>query len=176
MDVPLIQLMARWSSNVVLRYIAEVPLETMGSVVRSRTVSSSLSSSVGALRRQVADLASERACDVKTLAYLRDELALAQGRSELPAPVAGASGGNFIKNDLSGKVHNPILWNREVSVASWRAACGFRFGAQSFSAVSLVPESCKLTCGVCFPAELRLAPAGFSDSSVDSSSSSLSNG
>ena len=99
-DVLLIQLMARWSSDVVLRYIAEAPLATMGSVVRSRCSSSALTSSVDDLRRQVAELSEVRDGEVRPsssfVAYLEEELCLAQCRVQ-------SSCDGFIKNDTSGK-------------------------------------------------------------------------
>ena len=40
--LPLIQLVARWSSDVIARYVAEVPLETISTVYKSEDVSREL--------------------------------------------------------------------------------------------------------------------------------------
>jgi len=130
-DVLLIQLMARWSSDVVLRYVSEAPLAAITDVFRGRA-------RTGANRLQhlgddPADLADQRraakaspVADPRTVGYLAEELSLAAAKAERGAALPAQE---LMLNTSSGVLHRPLVWSRTVPPHSWRTECGWPFGA-----------------------------------------------
>ena len=84
-SIALIQLMARWSSDVVLRYVAESPLRGLSDVVRRGAAAAPLGHTVQELAAQVDSLTEGAVEDRRMMVYLREELELAKAR-EVPPP------------------------------------------------------------------------------------------
>jgi len=166
-DVLLIQLMARWSSDVVLRYVSEAPLAAITDAFRgrSRLNVAAPRSAVGAPADLQAALSAVQAApqaDARLKDYLSEELSLATaaaGRGEAP-PAEG-----YILNTGSSVVHKPLVWSRSVPPLGWRTECGWPFGttSSSWQAAAEAPHSAQ--CRTCF----RRARASSSSSSSSSS-------
>ena len=103
LDIVLIQLVARWSSQVVLRYLSEAPLAKIFEILMERKAGASLRWSLEELSRHFAELESRREEDRAKIHHLQDELSLLSARSQ-PSP------GRFLMNSASSVVHFPIIW------------------------------------------------------------------
>jgi len=170
-DVLLIQLMARWSSDVVLRYVSEAPLAAITDAYRGRARSNMAAPrpAIGAaadLQAALSAVQSAPQADSRLEGYLVEELSLAEaaaGRGAAP-PVEG-----YILNTCSNVVHRPLVWSRSVPPPGWRTECGWPFGAtnSSWRAVAVAPRTAQ--CRTCF----RRARAEPSSASSSSSSSSV---
>ena len=166
-DIVLIQLMARWSSDVVLRYVADAPLVRIADAFKGGNSGSVLAKTVGDLVSQLAEL---RDCVLENklkVQYLTEELSLAQARA------AGPSREDvFIVNTASGKYHLPVVWTSDVPESDWRTPCGWEFGLQPFSSTHEPPANKKRLCGRCFNAEKRRRLYDDSATSTNSTNSS----
>jgi len=170
-DVLLIQLMARWSSDVVLRYVSEAPLAAITDAYRGRTrpYVAAPRSLVGAPADLEAALSAVQAApqaDARLEGYLSEELSLATAAAVRGAapPVEG-----YILNTCSNVVHRPLVWSRSVPPLGWRTECGWPFGTtnSSWRAVAEAPRTSQ--CRTCF----RRARADSSSASSSSSSASV---
>ena len=124
MPLSVIQLIARWDSNIVARYVGEAPLETVTSLYRSSVAGASLDELLEARLAAARDLDSELgSLRFSLTAALQEVSDLRASRADIgPArPVFVTSGG--------GTVH--VVATRLLSHTpsfEWRAACGWRFG------------------------------------------------
>ncbi len=152
-EVYMIQLMARWSSDVVFRYVADAPLSRMTAAYRTGYTAQA---SAGA----------GQACTV-------------QRECEQPLPTDVGDGSEhpspwFLNLD-SGVVHRPIVCSLAVQPQSWRTACGWTFGLANTMDVGELPAKSSLICTGCCRAEKAAARdselAGLSSSSSSESSS-----
>ena len=150
-EIFMIQLMARWSSNVVYRYVAEAPFSRM----------------TAAYRRGYAAQAGAAASPSCVLPIACEE--------SVPAPVGLSSQhpSPWIQNVDSGVVHRPVVWSLDVQPLSWKTACGWAFGSARTAGVNALPPSSSLICSGCLKAEKAAARASEeSDFSSDSGSRS----
>ena len=141
-DLPLIQLMGRWGSSVVMRYVAEAPLARLTQKYRERAVSrdlesmrlSSLTAAMNAndtshiddLRKELEELAMEfgmlRTMVADDIAYLKD--------NAVPGSV-GVDGALYIR------VRGYVKWHLSVvsfpaAPAAWKTGCGKRYASVPF--------------------------------------------
>jgi hypothetical protein len=151
-EIYLIQLMARWASDVVYRYVAEAPLSRMTAAYRN-----------GFAARAVTAVR-----EVSTL----------QRASEDPVPPNAGAGsldvGPWVLNLDSGVTHRPTVWTLDVQPGQWRTACGWAFGTANTTGVSQVPSADSRLCSGCFRGATAAARAREQDCSSTSSSSSCS--
>ena len=150
-DIHLIQLMARWSSDVVLRYVAEAPLSSMTEAYR-RGYASQLAQGSGLLGQASPE---PSPCVVP-----------------LPPALALEHKGPWVENLDSGIVHRPAVWSLEVQPLSWRTACGWAFGHSNTRSVDKLPAKASRRCSCCWKATAATSDAAASNSSSSSSSSS----
>ena len=159
----LIQLMARWSSNVISRYLAEVPLETISNVYKDAAAIRDLRTLLMDARRS--HEASK--LELAEMTAMHREAFLAE-MNTIPSSSAraggeGASSPPFVVKTGGGKTH--MVANRSISLVlifEWKTRCGWSFGlANHCFAHERGPRSA--CCSVCFRHE---------DSSTDDSSSS----
>jgi hypothetical protein len=176
-DLMLIQLMARWSSNVVLRYVAEAPLEKLSASYRGKFAAQALGSGLHELTAQLQAVQQCTASDARSVQYLKDEVALMSARVGSTASQSAL----WIRNGESGVVHRPLVWSMDVPPSMWRAYCGWTFGFSRMEGVAVLPDNSSLICGGCLKPEKRAAllkerlhVAGASASSDSSSASSSS--
>ena len=148
-DLVRIQLMARWSSDVVLRYVAEAPLATMTAAYRA-----------GVAAQSVREMS---AAEVQSPAA---RVPVVQ-RASLERPPKA-----LVLNLDSGVVHDPIIWDKEVQPALWKTTCGWTFGMANTSSVLRLPMKASRICAGCFRADKAAARANELDRSSSSSSSS----
>ena len=172
-NLALIQLMARWSSDVVLRYVAEAPLVTMTAAYREGFASKVLG--------EVGPLAQLQALQLVQAPSGPPDVSSMHVLSEDQAPPPAYVGGvvpprTFVLNVDSGVVHRPMIWDKEVQPAAWRTTCGWTFGHSNTATVLHLPEEVGRICSGCFRAEKAAARANVlaRSSSGSSSSSSLS--
>ena len=144
--LPLIQMMARWASDVIARYVADVPLSNISAIYRRACCAKDLEElvhesweSAAAARRELANM--------KDM-FHADEI------GSVSAPQAGAQAFPLcppcVLKCKGGRMH--VVANRAVSALpsfEWRSRCGWKFGLSddSFSPVS-GPLSGR--CSVCF--------------------------
>ena len=135
--LPLIQLMARWSSNAIARYVADTPLETISEVYRRAAAAKDLSEMVSDAKRS--NEAAQREL-VNMRAVFRDSFleevraSAAVGESHRVAPSVSPP---YVLKCGGGKVH--IVANRAVNVLpvfEWRSLCGWKFGLSNFAFTS----------------------------------------
>ena len=177
-DVVLIKLMARWDSNVVLRYIAEAPLGTITEAYRRLAAGRTLSTQLDDLLTEVSGLRLQvNAMKPQAVEAQREELELI---TLPPDPIPDDQyTGNYLVNSASGKYHLPFV-DRAGDTVPFKAKCGWRFGVSDHStATRLCKNDFTLICGVCLPRQrkasrstvLNTAPAASDLSSVSSDSS-----
>ena len=151
-EIYLIQLMARWASDVVYRYVAEAPLSRMTAAYRS-----GFAARAGVAVREVSTL---------------------QRASEDPMPSNAGIGsvhpGPWVLNLDSGITHRPTVWTLDVQPPQWRTACGWACGMANTTGVSQLPSSSSRLCSGCFRGAKAAARAREQDSLSTSSSSSSS--
>ena len=176
-DLMLVQLMPRWSSNVVWRYVAEAPLEKLSAAYRAEFAAQVLGTGLHELTAQLQAVQQCTASDTRSVQYLKDEVALLSARVGSKASHASL----WIRNGESGVVHRPLVWSMEVPPSMWRAYCGWTFGFCRMEGVAVLPDNSSLICGGCLKPEKkaallneRLHAAGASASSDSSSAESSS--
>jgi hypothetical protein len=152
-EIFMIQLMARWSSDVVYRYVAEAPLSRM----------------TAAYRRGYAAQAGAAASPSCVLPIACEE----------PVPVTvgvcSRHPSPWILNMDSGVVHRPVIWSLDVQPLSWKTACGWAFGSARIAGVNALPAASSMICSGCLKAEKAAARAcEESDDCADSGSTSVS--
>ena len=150
-DIHLIQLMARWSSDVVLRYVAEAPLSSITEAYR-HGYATQLARGPGLLGEAIPEPSS---CVLP-----------------LPPSKALVHKGPWIENLDSGIVHRPAVWSLEVQPLSWRTACGWAFGHSNTRSVDKLPAKASRRCSCCWKATAATSDAAASNSDSSSSSSS----
>ena len=122
-SIVLIQLMARWSSEAVLRYVAEAPLQGMSNAYRKGLSTSALGTSAEETSRQLEVVKSETVQDKRLIHYLQQEVATLKAIEDVKVKNMG-----YIVNTESGVVHRPVVWAKDVVPIHWRTACGWAFG------------------------------------------------
>jgi hypothetical protein len=168
----LIRLMARWSPDVVLRYIAEAPLGTVTETYRKLAAGRSISGQLDSLFAEMSDL--RRQLDnmaARASESLVEERVLEEADAELPP----SGGGDFLVNLASGKYHLPFT-ARDGVVVPGKSKCGWRYAEQEADLATVLPlVDHSLICGVCLPRQRRAAiSSSLPDARVGISSSSSS--
>ena len=172
-SIVLIQLMARWSSEAVLRYVAEAPLQGMSDAYRKGLSTSALGTSAEETSRQLEVVKSETAQDKRLIHYLQQEVATLKAIEDVKVKDMG-----YIVNTESGVVHRPVVWAKDVVPIHWRTACGWAFGFSQYD-VSLVSPVGAVFCRGCSGQRNKAvscseAPSNTSNSTVLSDSSNFS--
>ena len=164
-DLLTIQLMARWASVVVLRYVSESPLVAVtdrykflhdGLTVRQAL--KDVETAIANLRERVTD----KAC---TKQHLEEEAALQLLSSTEVRRV------EYICNTATGRVHVAAVHDRCVPPCDWQARCGWKFGLAEFEVVHDLPAASIDICKRCLPREHQLRADGAGGLSCGSSSS-----
>ena len=147
-----IQVLARWSSDVVLRYVAETPLQSLTAEFKRAAMSFNLGSMQSARGPQLEDVSRRLNLSESQVVDLREELSLL--RAEVESVRRGAEENAsvvYIMNCASEKIHIPMAPGlEELPPACRRARCGWQFGFCTYQKIKKLPES-PLRCGRCFP-------------------------
>ena len=107
--IGLIQLMARWLSEVVLRYVAEAPLQGMSGTYRRGLSTSALGMSAEEVLRQLVVFKLEAVQDKRLIHYLQQEVATFKAIEDVKVMDLG-----YIVNTESGVVHRPVVWAEDT--------------------------------------------------------------
>ena len=143
LDISLIQLMARWSSDVVFRYVADAPLQQISRAYLQGQADTQLSDRVIAMQTAIDELRAEmRTVEGATCLPIEDcadQAGGAQLDGDGSASVGDsatpkAASDDLVQNSESHVVHYALLWSKNLDPAAWRTRCGWRFagGAVGF--------------------------------------------
>ena len=148
-----LQLLARWSSDVILRYVRESPLSRVTSDYLRESQSHSLDSLLKSLEESK-DMHKEKfsRLDDLTQEMIKSEMGLRKELSDLKAQVCHASSPLYVENLKSGAVHRAVGSPQSLP-SSWTTPCGWRFGSSLFSRRTDLPEDWTRICDRCLPLE-----------------------
>ena len=168
-----IMVLARWSSEVVLRYVKDAPLVGLSEQVKTLEDKKDLARLL-AKASDDADLLGAKIHDIE--AKLK-EITEAQSEWAKRCEVSRSSSGSlsFVTNGRTKllKVHQVSVDGMEHPPYLWRARCGFRFAFCGFTRYSTLVDFDKKTwCGTCFPDTVKSGPvAKLTEAILDTSSS-----
>ena len=161
-----IALLARWASNIIMRYVSEAPLVTLSEDCR-RLLD-------GADTDRVLD---ELRCELRERTVQLRELEARVSMSELREPeVKPDQIPQFVLNPISSVWHTTLVCSIRVSPLLWQTACGWKFSNSSYELSDGSPgENCReRLCNKCLPqAPRRRSFAAASAAHSSDSSSSL---
>ena len=153
-----IQCLARWESDIVMRYVAEAPLSTVSEAYRYGSASNQLMEIVEGLVNKISGF--EQKLDgldnhIKTCVLEEVDSVKAL---RIPA-LSVASGASFsepyVLNELSGTAHKPRQQClARTAPADWRTMCGWSYGlclGVSARRANNLPTKYSLICGKCLP-------------------------
>ena len=172
----LIQLMARWSSDVVLRYVAEAPLECLSEAYRKSASQVQAARSADDVLQQIATFRGDMAADKAALAGFEQELHDIKKAQEN----RGFQSENAVKkqeiivNSESGVAHRAMCFSTSVPSRHWRTFCGWSFGASLYEVSSTLPSVGSRVCGRCFRFEKLELVRSHQEGNLTSSESSAS--
>lgn len=170
--VPLltIQLLARWASDVVLRYVAEAPLLAVGKIYRMNQAELQLNTVIDKNREELETLQRQHTSFKKEVWEWLDDHKLLKGNKD------NADGCNIVEYIASPRLvlHIPLFQDwRNYPRAVWRAKCGWFFGrGTEFSCcVEGPPDDPSRICKRCRSSvgAVRAKPPAASDDTTDSS-------
>ena len=156
------QLMARWQSAVVLRYVADSPLAAVTQRYRDLKDSASLKQALLDVDTALGELKAH-----KHIPDIREHMLQEQVLVERAAEPRQERVDKFILNDISGRIHFPFVMSEEVPPSAWSTRCGWRMGLSAYTVTHRLPCKAKLICKRCLP--LEHAAATDTDSSSSSS-------
>jgi septum formation topological specificity factor MinE len=156
-----IQLLARWASAIIMRYVAEAPLEAVTEEYRRANATLSLHSMAALEPAKVAIAASSLNLSPDAVEQLQEELTRLRAKySELEGEVTHLavesrkrprSGSEFIINPVSRKVHKPACAQySQLPPIAWRSVCGWKFGLCPFLPSDELPRP-EQACSKCIP-------------------------
>ena len=147
-DVVLIQLMARWAGDMVLRYIAEAPLGAITETYRKLAAGRSLGDQMDELMTQVSDLKFK--LDHMETAVASD---LASERALVAAQTKehDLASDWYLVNLVSRKHHLPFV-DISGTVIDGKSMCGWRYKQWECTVAHRLPSTdSKEICRMCFP-------------------------
>ena len=169
-----IMVLARWSSEVVLRYVKDAPLIGLSDQVKTLEDKKELARLL-AKAADDAELLGSKITDIET--KLKD-VVVAQSAWIRRCEKSHSSDGNppFVTNGRTKalKLHKVSVDGMEHPPYLWRAKCGFRFALCGFTRHSSLGDfDMKTWCGTCFVDEARAgSEAKVNDDTLDTDASS----
>ena len=171
-SLPVIMLLARWESSIIMRYVSEAPLEAVTQDYKNLQCNSEITQYMKGLKSEILQnidfTASSETELVKDLQGKCQEL---QKRLE---SIENDKGRYIVNTDpTSGKFHSLLLDSRTLPPSEWKTRCGWKYGYSQYAVVQALTNNWKKICGTCLPLERRaLQPDDTIDSDVSSASSS----
>ena len=162
-----IQLLGRWASDAICRYVAEAPLHSLAADLLQGAERSRTERIVDDLKDRVAEVAKLH----EALVARTREQAAAEAVVPVP-PSQGQRDPFFVVNEMAPQrtIHKAWLGSEQDYPPSfWRAPCGWQYGLAAHTRAHSFPPGSRRLCRRCFCAERREA-AGSSSSSSSSSS------
>ena len=155
--VPLlvIQLLGRWQSDIVARYVAEAPLINLTKTYKTARCSLELEQVLSDLKLKVVSTQSQLAqLDLRTQELVRQEAEIEKVKS-----MSSGQDGNsecdmpLILNPASGKVHIrsglDVDYGETHAPSKWSSPCGWPYGSTQFKRVPSLPSNPRLWCKSC---------------------------
>ena len=172
---PVIMLLARWASSVVLRYIADAPLTALTKLYKQRLASSqSASTTVGiglsdkelsiavskhmakplSQLQYVTDVIAQLKVDIDQIAISNDSLAATLKQFNVDLNLLNSKvAPSYVLNTKEGKLHRAAAMNLELP-DSWSTARSWKFGRKpgAFRLLPAAPDALAghSTCFRCF--------------------------
>ena len=142
-DISLIELIGRWGSSAIRRYVQQAALAVQPLVAARLARGAAMSAEL---------LASQTALSRRLLA-LEDAVRAPAPSDGPPLPLREAR--RFVRNLASSCVHVASLSSLELPRESWTTRCDWRFGPRPHEFVATIPEEGDPTfrslCEKCFP-------------------------
>ena len=153
LGVPLIsiQLMARWASDVVAKYVGESPLARVTEEYRRRNEGLDLEALMANAQEKLHMLEGRvGALDAHAARALDDERRLRE-QIEASPPAGAKRGAPFVVREPRGKWHIPACSHYpDLPAFQWRAKCGWHFGLARFRCEQSLSSEAVL-CRGCLP-------------------------
>ena len=147
-----IQLLARWSSPIILHYARSAPLVGMTAHVASLQSGTSLAKTLREFKGSLASVNAKLArLDSHTASHLRQELDLTARVQHLESLPRTPDTQRYVVNTNSGKYHC-ILTHHGFPPMMWETRCGWKFGAAPHFLSHGLSASGNETCTRCLPA------------------------
>ena len=147
LPLAVIQLIARWDSDVIARYVGEAPLASLTAQYRAALTNSSLEELLSARRAAIRDLDAELGRLRFALTEALEDLGTLRAQ-RLPVQEGGAAQPVFVQSG-SGTVHVVATTAIDQTPSfDQRAMCGWRFGLAAHSLI-LAPPSTAERCSKC---------------------------
>ena len=143
-DTYLIQLIGRWGSNAILRYIQQAPLALQ------HRLASSLAHNPNVMAGPLAIEPAQHLSEAQIRAVLQDTIDEIRKDLETVQILATQEKELFIINLNTQFVHRPDPFETNLPTAEWKAkGCKWRYGQLSHKRVSVLPDG-PLLCPGCF--------------------------
>ena len=141
-----IQLLARWASDVILRYVAEAPLEALTPTYRRAMAEADLDTTVAEiLTENTKTKKFVEGLDGKIRNMVEEEIAKRRAQH------SNAHSCEYVQGEGRGRVAHAVRTNPLIGVPPnmWATRCGWRFGLSRHQ----LRQSCDglPLCGTCFP-------------------------
>ena len=171
-QITVIQLMARWQSDVVLRYVRDAPLETITQEYRTGCVEQNLQKLIENFNAQSREsLDSILKLSIPNFEDIKEELVCLTQR------VVEVEQAGYVCNGPidTGKVHKPMLEGLSVNASLWKCKCGFKHGlANGVVRCKELPDDWRRICSMCLPVETTNRKSLSTEERVEDNSSSES--
>ena len=154
-ELMVIMCLARWGTNIIMRYVQDAPLTALTDTYKMLSKKVGYSDELQRLATCADSLRdSLKAQQVHLDAIVSD----VRSQSELIAALQRTSSPDFVRNLASDVVHRILIGDASMAPAHWRTICGWKFG---HSAHNRCGDVCSLSwtqiCGTCMPSERREA-------------------
>ena len=158
LEVFKIQILARWGSPVILRYVSEAPLQTITVDVQKRASLDKVWSAISELDKALSEdrvNASEEGC-----------VQSRENKIPVQSEQTFESGPSWVINPKSGVWRKPLLFGTHIHPNAWRSKCGWAFGGTLFEISKEGPKKARL-CDRCVPASTSDPKEPSTDGSED---------
>ena len=145
-----VQLLARWKSSIVLRYVQEAPLQSItGDVVELQKGRLDVLADLECIRKDVVALR-QAMCEMDPLtrAHATEHLAVLDASDPTARPAEG-SVEQYVLNTSSGVYHRIAIFDATRKELC-RTICGWKFYASPHSLVASAPSQAICCCDKCF--------------------------
>jgi len=139
LEVFKVQIFARWGSNIILRYVSDIPIANVTGDLTGNPVARSCLT-----RRPVEQLLEEH--------ILRAQQQIDSLKAEV-ARLGDSMNPSFVQNLTSKAWHKVLISGDMAPPALWRTCCGWPFGRANFKLRSKGPRQGQNICDTCFPLE-----------------------
>ena len=145
--------LARWSSNAILRYVADAPLSRITTDCRKLLTGSDVENVLSELWQEVRE-GKRRLDDLDQ--NVRNALESVE-QSQPTVRTTCDQKWRTVQNCTSGVWHAILVDGLQLEVRAWRTVCGWKFGGASVTRAEELPPDvgARQVCDRCFPGEKR---------------------